>query len=187
MLFRSNLDLFDPLTQAPAVLTGDHSSAAGTIHAIVPAGTWNLLLLTPQGSLAAPVRLPLLPIVAPLAQSVFLPTKNLRLNVTGLGILTISQGGYLPISLTVENTTPNLLATTIEVVVRYPSGAETTVLPPIPVDVFPLLNLTLSGLFVPTPVVPATETGRPLRLLVRARDAATTTVLDEAYAQFVVQ
>jgi hypothetical protein len=185
-VFDANLDLFDPVTNAPAVLTGDHSSATGDLHAIVPAGLWNLALLTPQGSLSAPVRLPLLPIVAPFAQTVFMPNKDLRLNVVGIGIQTVNQGGYLPISLTVENTTVNQIATTIEVVVRYPSGAETTVLPPIPVDVFPLLNLTLSGLFVPTPVVPATEVGRPLRLLVRARDA-TTTVLEEAYAQFVVQ
>jgi hypothetical protein len=186
-VFDANLDLFDPTTLAPVVLTGDHSSATGALHAIVPAGLWNLTLLAPQGSLSAPVRLPLLPLLAPFAQTVFMPNKDLRLDVVGLGIQTVNQGGYLPISLTVENTTANLLATTIEVVVRYPSGAETTVLPPIPVDVFPLLNLTLSGLFVPTPVVPGTEVGRPLRLLVRARDAATTTVLDEAYAQFVVQ
>ncbi len=186
-VFDANLDLIDPLTLEPVVLTGDHSSVTGAMHAIVPAGTWNLTMLTPQGSRSAPVRIPLLPFFAPFAQTVPLPDKALRLDVTGIGIQTIYQGGYLPISLTIENTTINQLASTIEVVVRYPSGAETTVLPPMPVDVFPLINLTLTGLWVPTPVVPATEVGRPLRLLVRARDAATTTVLDEAYAQFVVQ
>lgn len=86
-----------------------------------------------------------------------------------------------------QNTTPATLATTIEIFVRFPSGIESPILPAIPIDIFPLFQFTLGGLFIPTPVVPITEQNRELRLVVRMRNAADAAVLDEAYSQFVVQ
>ena len=183
----ANLDLLDPFTGAPIVMTGDHSLADGTIHTIVPAGIWNLDLHARQGSLSAPFRLTGAPIFSALNFVLPMSLKTLRLDVQGFGVQTIFQGGAVPIALTVQNTTPATLATTIEIFVRFPSGIESPILPAIPIDIFPLFQFTLGGLFIPTPVVPITEQNRELRLVVRMRNAADAAVLDEAYAQFVVQ
>jgi len=185
-VFDTDLELLDPVSGDSMALTSDHADAAGLIATIAPLGTWNVKLDAPQGSLAAAIRLPNVPIAGPIALTVPMAMKVLRLDVVGVGIQTIVQGGQVPINVTLQNTTANTVPATIEIVVRYPSGAETTILPPVPLDVPPLFDFTLSGIMVAIPAVPAGQKDRELHLLVRARDALTSAQLDEAYTQFVV-
>jgi hypothetical protein len=182
----TDIDLLDPVTGESMALTSDHADAAGLIATIAPIGSWNVQLDAPQGSLAAAIRLTNVPIIAPITLTVPMATKTLRLDVVGVGIQQIAQGGQVPINVTLQNTTASTVPATIEVVVRYPSGAETPILPPLPLDVPPLFDFTLSGLMVAIPTVPAGQKDRELHLLVRAHDALTGAQLDEAYAQFVV-
>ena len=182
----ADIDLLDPITGEKVIQTDDHATANGVIATIVPTGSWNVAIDAAQGSLGASLRFANVPFVGPVTVTLPLPPKQLRLDLVGVGIQQIAQGGSVPATLTVQNTTTATLPIDLQVVVRYPSGAETPVFPPLPIDVPPLLDLTLGGIFFPIPVVPAGQLDRELQLLVIARVRSSQQLLDEAFVHFVV-
>jgi len=182
-----NLDVADPVTGNKLVLASDESDAAGTIATFVPAGTWNLSLVAPEGSQGAPVQLTAQAIAAATSLTVSMPSKQLVTTVTSYGVQTIPQGGFLPVNLSLFNPTAASVPALLDVIVKYPSGAETPVFPVVPLDVIPGFPLSLQGVWVQLPPVPATEVGRRLRFGLRFRDPVTNLALDTAYTDFVVQ
>lgn len=182
-----NLDVIDPVTLAKLVVTADESDALGNISTFVPAGTWNLSLVAPEGNLGAPVLLTTQAIAAATSLSVTMPSKQLVTTVSSYGVLTIPQGGFLPVNLTLFNPTAASVPSLLDVIVKFSSGAELPVFPAVPLDVIPGFPLALQGVWIQMPVVPATEVGRRLRFGLRFRDPVTNLPLDTAYTEFVVQ
>lgn len=182
-----NLDAADPATGTKLVLSGDESDALGNITTFVPAGTWNLSLVAPEGNQGAPVLLTAQAISAATTLNVTMPSKQLVTTVSSYGVLTIPQGGYLPVDLTLFNPTAASVPSLLDVIVKFSSGAELPVFPTVPLDVIPGFPLALQGVWIQMPVVPATEVGRRLRFGLRFRDPVTNLPLDTAYTEFVVQ
>lgn len=182
-----NLDVIDPVTLAKLVVTADESDALGNISTFVPAGTWNLSLVAPEGNLGAPVLLTAQAVAGATSLSVTMPSKQLLTTVSSYGVQTIPQGGFLPVDLTLLNPTAASVPALLDVIVKFSSGAELPVFPTVPLDVIPGFPLALQGVWIQMPVVPATEVGRRLRFGLRFRDPVTNLSLDTAYTEFVVQ
>jgi len=182
-----NLDAADPATGTKLVLSGDESDAFGNITTFVPAGTWNLSLVAPEGNQGAPVLLTAQAISAATTLNVTMPSKQLVTTVSSYGVQTIPQGGFLPVDLTLLNPTAASVPALLDVIVKFSSGSELPVFPTVPLDVIPGFPLALQGVWIQMPVVPATEVGRRLRFGLRFRDPVTNLPLDTAYTEFVVQ
>ena len=182
-----NLDASDPATGTKLVLSGDESDAFGNITTFVPAGTWNLSLVAPEGNQGAPVLLTAQAISAATTLNVTMPSKQLVTTVSSYGVQTIPQGGFLPVDLTLLNPTAASVPALLDVIVKFSSGSELPVFPTVPLDVIPGFPLALQGVWIQMPVVPATEVGRRLRFGLRFRDPVTNLPLDTAYTEFVVQ
>src|SRR5262249_49522642 len=151
------------------------SDPTGLIAATVPAGTWNIRVLSAQGSLGAPFRLDGVPIAAAVNLPLVLPSKQVMVDVENFGVWATGQNGQIPLAITLRNLNPSNTDVTIEAMVQYSSGATTTVLPPLPLGLPVGLNLT-SVAFVQMPTVPAAQRGRLLDFLVRIRSASTSAV-----------
>lgn len=170
----------------PDLLLGDHTDANGFFSTTVPTGAWNVLVDPQEGSFAAPLTVNNVTVAGATTLNRTLGPKQLRLTASSYGIPTLPQGGPLPIDTTFHNLTAGTLATLIDIVVQLPSGTEIPVFPTIPLDV-PPVQLPLSGILFPLPAVPAGETGKPLKFLVRFRAAGNGTILDSASTEFVIQ
>lgn len=181
----ANINILDPLTGLPIIITGDHTDALGNFATIIPAGTWHIVVNANQGSQGAPLATNNFLINGPCVHDFILPTKVLITNLTTVATLTLGQGGHLPVNLFFHNLDSNSLSTYVELFVRYPSGAEVPVLPPLPIDVPPLFPLTLGPIFLPLPPIDPTQLDRELKYCVRFRSQATGLLLDQASALFI--
>ena len=85
-----------------------------------------------------------------------------------------------------HNTLPNILRVRFEAFIRFPSGAEQPVAPTITVPLAPQLPITFAGAWVQIPPIPASETGRLIKLVTRYRDRITNAVYDESSVEFIV-
>jgi len=175
---------FDPVTGAQLVLAGNHTDPGGNFGFVIPTGTWRIDARAAQGSLAAPLTVDPFAVTGPTAHDFTLPAKDLVLNVTTFATLTVAQGGFLPINLSVANVTQGTLAMLLDVVVQYPSGAETPVFPTLSIEL-PPVALSFGPVFMPMPPIPANQLDEPIRYLIRCRSPSTGLLLDEAYATFV--
>ncbi|MGE3172079.1 MAG: carboxypeptidase-like regulatory domain-containing protein [Planctomycetota bacterium] len=181
----ANLDLIDPVSGSRPVIVGDTADASGLMTAIVPAGTWNVEVKAPQGSVASTFSATNIPITAPLTLPVTLPLKGAYLDMTGIGPMSIPNGaGQIWITWTFGNLSNVQQNVLLEAVVALPSGQDVVLLPPIPADLPPNFVLPLP-LVVPMPPVPAGERGFLQKFTVRFRDPVTNAVLDEAYFEYV--
>lgn len=182
-----DLDVADPVTGEKLVVSGDESDALGNISTFVPAGTWNLSLVAPEGSQGAPVVLTAQAIAGATSLSVAMPGKQLVTTVSSYGVQTIGQGGFLPVDLTLLNPTAASVPALLDVFVKLPSGTELPVFPTVPLDVIAGFPLALQGVWVQVPPVPANELGRRLRFSLRFRDPVSGLALDTGSTEFVVQ
>jgi len=182
----ADLTMFDHVTGDKVVLVGNHSDATGVMSATIPQGIVDVRLEAAQGSAGAPLLVNNVPIIVPAFIPVVLPTKQVAVNVTGLGIQAAGQNGQIPVNVSLHNLQSTLANVQIDVVVRLSDGTELPVLPTIPLTLPPLLNLATGLMFVHVGTVPAADLGRTLQFTVRLRAAGTNTVLDEAHVDFVV-
>lgn len=183
----ADIDVVDPLTGEVLVTLGDDTTATGDYAVVIPAGTWQLRVDAAQGSIAAPTVIDNFTIAASTVQDFTLGTKSLVTNLSTVSTYTQFQGSYMPAMAFVNNLTTGFLPTLIELAVQYPSGAETPIFPPIPIDVAPQFPLTLGPVWLPLPPIPASELGRPLKYVLRFRSPITNLVLDQASVVFYVQ
>lgn len=177
----------DNATGDEVVTVGDRTDATGRYTTFLPLGSFAVYVHPQEGSLLSPTRDQLLVVNGNThVASPRLQEKRLRCTLSSLGTPTLAQGGLLPIDLLIDNRTRATLATTLEVFVSLPSGVELPVLPPMSVAA-PPSPLSFNGLGIAVPIVPASDTGKPLRMVVRVRDAVTQSVLDTASTEFVVE
>ena len=183
----ADLDLTNSTTGEEIVLVGDHADHLGIIRTYVPTDTFDIAVDAPQGSVAESFHQSNGVISGPLNIALSLGMKTLRLDASSLGTMTIQPNGTLAVNLTVQNMTATTVPATMQVVVRLPSGVEIAVFPTLAIDFIPNQSLTIPAALVPIPNVPATQFGREIRLLFRARSRASGQVLDQASVKFVIE
>jgi hypothetical protein len=182
----ANLNMFDVTTGQPIVLVGDHADANGLMSATIPPGVYSTRLEAAQGAVGQTLSLPAVPIINSAFIPLVLPSKQVAVNVTGLGIQATGQNGQIPINVSLHNLQSSAASVLIDVVVRLSDGTEQVVLPVIPLTLPPLLTLGTGLMFIHVGTVPAAELTRTLQFIVRLRAPGTNAVLDQAKVDFVV-
>lgn len=174
----------DAATGAEVVTVGDRTDATGACTTFVPAGRYRVIFASAEGSHGRSVAARVT-IGSASNWRVRLPSKEVRSALASIGIPTLAQGGQLFSDLRVQSLIGSNRATTMEFVIRSPSGAEYPVGPAVPFAALPV-ELPISG-WVSLPILPAGEVGKLLRFEVRFLDPATLDVLDRASTEFYLQ
>jgi hypothetical protein len=182
-----DLDVVDVVTGQEVVIVGDVSDAAGNMTVHVPAGTYDLTVSSPQGSVHAPASLTGVSVVGPAATAatVVMQDKILVTDFSTYGTPGAYPGGF-PVSLSFHVRQPTSLPVNFELFVEMPDGSEAPLLPSVALDLIPNLPLTLGGIWIPVLPIPPGQTGRVLNLVTRYTDPVTGTLLDRSELDFFV-
>ncbi len=183
----ANLNFADPTTGAQVIIAGDFADATGHINAIVPMGTWNMTIQAPQGSLAHAVAFPNTVITGPLTQNIVMPRKQLMMDlktITSSSILSIPNGGILPIDWTFQNPDVVNHPAIIDGGVVLPDGTYVPWVPLIGLDFLAGTGITLQ-FQLPMPPLPANQLDRMQKFVVRFHDPLTFAILEQAYINYV--
>ena len=183
----AQLQLIDPATGNPIVVPGNQAGADGVVHCVAPAGTWNLRISAPQGSLAAPLVQNGYSINAPTTSTMTLPVKDIMTDLDGLEVLTAPNGSTLYVHWTFFNTTAQTRSIYLDAVAELDSGVIVPWIPDLPLDFPPQIGLTLYNLPIPMPIVPANELGFVQHFVVRIKDPVTLQIIDQAAFRYVPQ
>jgi hypothetical protein len=183
--FDTELRFFDAVSNVETTLVGARTNAAGNYTTWVPAGSYRVEIHSAEASFARAGQ-QLLTVSGPTSFSPVLGGKLLRCGLTSFGTPTLPQGSLLPINVFLHSLAPGLQPVLVDLLVRLPNGTELLILPGLPLAL-PPIPFTVDFVWVPVPVIPTTELGKVIEMVVRLRSGNGATVLDEAATPFVVE
>lgn len=181
-----NLDFVDPTTGLELVTPGDRTDAAGSYSAVVLNGSWNVTLASKRGSFA---RSETVNGVAVSGNTTFdrqLARVPAWVLTQGYGVMTVGQGGTVPLLLGIGN--PNATSTTTRASLWLvdPAGGRLPLLANLDISLPPGLTAT-SLTFLPVPPVNPIHLGKPFEFEVRLDDLVTGIEHDRDHITFIVQ
>jgi hypothetical protein len=106
--------------------------------------------------------------------------------VSSYGTPSLQLGWYLPINATIANLAGVTLHTSVEIAIRFPSGAEQSMLPPLFLDLPAGFSTSVTASEFTLPPLPASALGKELQFVVRFRDPFTGLVQDEDSTPFYI-
>ncbi|HEB54687.1 MAG TPA: hypothetical protein ENI87_15675 [bacterium] len=167
------------------VTVGSRTDAAGQYQTWVPSGTYDVEVVTTDGSFFLDAQ-QILTVTAPMTQDFTLSSKSFRTLLDGHGIHTTAPGGTVPISVLLHSLAPGFQTVRIDLFIDLLDGTSVPLVSDLTLSLLPVA-FTVGPLFVPTVPVPPSLLGKPAEMRVRIRDAGGNNVLDESTSTFYIE
>src|SRR5262249_25963172 len=126
----AHLRVFDPVTGLQLSTTNAFTDATGAFSIPLPTGTWDVQVVPDEQSHAATTMCSAVSVQGPTVWNQTLAASPVFVQVSSYGTPSLQQGWFLPISATIANLAGVTLHTSVEIAIRFPSGAEQSILPP---------------------------------------------------------